>query len=164
LIRGVLAAVAIARAALALRSAKPAASACLTLAVLAGAALTLASAESAAATTLCLTLGHALLERRAFLGRHRGHPLFHPLATLFRRHVWIEAATASAAIEPAAAAPLHSALAAAIGRPTVRGHAITAALRFRRRPLTLTTLLPLALSLSRRLLSLRRYGCLLCGT
>jgi hypothetical protein len=50
-----------------------------------------------------LTLCHALLERGTLLWRHRRHPFFHPLATLFRRHVRIEPA-ATAATETTASA------------------------------------------------------------
>jgi hypothetical protein len=111
-----------------------------------------ASAESAAATTLCLSLSHSLLEGGALLWRHRGQALFHPLTPLFRRHVWIEPATASAAIEPATPA--------AVRWCAARGHAIAATLSLRLGALALTTA-SLSLALTRRLCGLGRYRRLL---
>jgi hypothetical protein len=156
LIRGGLTAVSAARVALGLGSADSTAPAALTLTIRTLAILTLAETTAAA---LGLALSHPLLERRAFLGRHRGHALFHPLAPFLGRHVRIEPA-AAAAVKTATAA-LRSALAAAV-RGTVRSHSIATTLSFGLRAfaLTLTTTLSLALGRS-RLRSLWRHRRLL---
>jgi len=119
---------------------RPAAAAALTLSA-AKTTLALASARPSAPAALGSALRHALLEGGSLFRRHRGHPLFHPLAPLFRRHVRIEPASA-AAVETSTAAALRSALTTAV-RCTVGRHPIAAALSLGRRAtiaLTLTTL------------------------
>ena len=87
--------------------------------------LTLTATEPAAAAAILPPLCHALLERRAFLGRHRRHPFLEPLAALFALF-----GSHAARVEPAAAAaePAPSAtLAIACARRRTIGRLVSAA-------------------------------------